>query len=229
MALLQVRAGNPPTAANHADPLPPHREAPLPADRAVASSGRPGSRTSRRPTPPSPSWRSSARPNRSVRGSPRPGPCSTGPASGRGPSSTPRTPTSSCASGPATWPCGASPTSSTSPYDPDPAAGRSHQRVPAGVGRRHGRDGGGRRPAAGRPRSRRGRRGGAGGSTTTRCCSTWPGWWRRPRPRGSPTAARSGQRPACPSASGDPPRRRKTSTRVRAMATTMASSTRAMP
>ena len=133
--------------------------------------------------------------------------------------------TSSCASGPGTWPCGASPTSSGSPYDADPGPGRSHQRVPAGVGRGHGRRW---RPPASRCSPTARRRG-----------TAWRGWRvnydavllnlaRLVEAPAGPVGVGPQPDQRVPSASGDPPRRRKTR-RVRAIATTMASRPRAMP
>ena len=140
--------------------------------------------------------------SRTARGSPRPAPCSTAPASGRRRSSIPRTPTSSCASGPATWPCAASPTSSGCPTTPIPQPDD-----PISISRYEcdeawqewGRPASRSRTTA----RRRGRPSGAGGSTTTPCCSTWPAW---SRPRGALGVGPQPDQPASgASASGDPP------------------------
>ena len=143
-----------------------------------------------------PSWRSSGRPRPEQSWITAAGTLLDGASCGWRRSSTPRTPTPSSASGPASWPCGASPSPSASTSATTPTRGPDLDQPP-GVGGGRRRDGRAGACPSSMTATRRGRPGGAGGSTTTPSCSTWPAWSRPRRPRGSRTAARSASsRPA---------------------------------
>ena len=219
MALLQVRAGNPPRATNmliryHRIEEPRYRLTEL--WRAVGGLVRRHRGVAHHVPDPGllPLASAGALLDHLGRGPPR-----RGQLLGGGRSSIPRTRTSSCASGPGTWPCGASPTSSGWPTTPIRAPDDPISVSRAGVGRGHDTRW---RPPASRcwPTARR--RG-----------TAWRGWRvnydavllnlaRLVEAPPDPVGVGPQPDQRVPSAPGDPPRRRKTR-RVRAIATTMAS------